>query len=106
MDDEQFLEAVQREGQAAADAAEGHLEQPIPSVEDWTVADVIAHMGSGDQWVTGIVSGLSGHDALARLQEAPTGDELIPWFRQCEAELHAALSGLEPDALGWTLNGK
>ena len=104
--DDDFLKALRDEGEAAARAAEGRLDERIPSVEDWKVRDVIGHMGSGDQWVTGIAGGLSGHDALARLEEAPKDDELIPWFRQCEAELHEALRTLPDGATGWTLRGK
>ena len=104
--DEDFLAAVQRDGQAMADAAEGHLDQPIPSIDGWTVADVIAHNGSGNHWVMGMLEGLTGRESLARLEDPPSGDALLPWYRQTEVDLHAALVAIPAGARGSTLQGK
>jgi uncharacterized protein (TIGR03083 family) len=104
--DDDFLEAHRREGEAMAAAAEGHLDHEIPSLEGWTVAHVIDHTGSGDQWVTGILGGLSGRESLERVEAGPSGDALLPWFRDQEAALQAALAAIPEGATGWTLQGR
>src|SRR4051812_17950007 len=101
MDDEAFLAAYERESTALAEAAEGHLDDPVPSIEAWTVADVVDHMGCGDRWILGVLEGLSGRESLARLEPAPSKDELLDWYRVGAADLGAALAGIADDAVGW-----
>ena len=45
MDDLPYLTIVTAEGAALADAADGHLDAPVPTCSDWTVAQLVAHVG-------------------------------------------------------------
>lgn len=111
MDDQDLLAALRRESDALAEAAAGHLSARIPVADDWTVADVVVHVGQGSEWVTGIVrDGLDGHTSLERLGAEPPPDPadeatLLRWFRAAADELHTSLAALDPQARGWTLGG-
>jgi uncharacterized protein (TIGR03083 family) len=99
-----FLEAIARESTALADAAEqAGLQAVVPSCPDWTVADLVSHIGTVQVWATTIVE----QDAIERvawdsLPEAPNGDDLVPWLRGTSAALVAALSAADPSAPAWT----
>src|SRR5215467_3594765 len=47
----EYLDAITRESGALADAAErAGLDAPVPSCPDWTVADLLVHLGGVQQW--------------------------------------------------------
>lgn len=108
MDDPGFLEALRRESDALSAAAVGHLDAPIPAIDDWTVGAVVVHVGQGAHWITGVVrDGLDGHAALEALEPDPdTADEqgLVAWFDAASAELADALEAVGADARGWTFD--
>ena len=110
MDHDAFVAALRHEGEALAAAASGRLTATIPAIEDWTVAEVVVHVGQGDRWVLNIArAGLDGHGALEALGADPDpADEehLLDWYRSGNAELSGVLASLDPDLRGWTLQGR
>ncbi len=107
--DDELLDGLRRECAALATAAAGNLTAPIPAVDDWTVAEVVVHVGQGSRWTAGIVrDGLDGHAALEALAPDPdTGDEarLLAWFAESSETLIDALAAMAPGARGWTFRG-
>ena len=79
----EYLDAITNESVALADAAErGDLDAKVPSCPDWTLAQLVAHIGEVQQWARIIVEQRASERISRRtLPAAPTGADLIPWFR-------------------------
>ncbi len=111
MDDAAFLVALRRESDALSAAARGHLGAAIPAVEDWTVREVVVHVGQGAQWAVHLVrDGMDPTEALLALSPDPDIDELgedglLAWFDGGTDELCATLETAGPDATCWTFTG-
>lgn len=112
MDDAAFLAALRRESDALSAAARGHLDAAIPAVEDWTVGEVVAHVGQGAQWAVHLVrDGMDATEALLALPPDPDtaelGEEgLLAWFDARTDELCTALEAAGPDSPCWTFSGE
>jgi uncharacterized protein (TIGR03083 family) len=104
-----WLDAMRREGAAfraavtAADPA-----QPVPSCPDWTVQDLVSHLGT-------VYRGQ--HARLIRgVDTKPTepfpatpgltGDELLRWWDESFALMYDTLAGTDPDAVAWNWSVK
>ncbi|HMQ25991.1 MAG TPA: maleylpyruvate isomerase family mycothiol-dependent enzyme [Acidimicrobiales bacterium] len=111
MDDAALLAALRRESDALSAAARGHLGAPIPAVEDWTVGEVVAHVGQGAQWAVHLVrDAMDATAALLALPPDPDADALgeeglLEWFDARTDELCATLEAAGPDAPCWTFAG-
>src|ERR1700728_2339939 len=56
MDQASLLASLASEGAALADAADGHLERPVPSCPEWDVAQLVIHTGGVHRWVCQVVA--------------------------------------------------
>lgn len=102
MDDLPYATIVAAEGAALADVAEGNLDRPVPGCPEWTVAQLVAHLGGVHAWTRRVVAA-GGERVSPREMASPPEDpaNLLPWFRAGVTELSAALSG-DADAPAWT----
>ena len=100
----QYLDAITDESVALADAAErGDLDAPVPSCPDWTLAQLVAHIGEVQQWARTLVEQRASERISRRtLPAAPPGAELIPWFREQAPQLVATLAATDPSTPMWT----
>jgi uncharacterized protein (TIGR03083 family) len=108
MEPDQYLAVITTESVALADAAErGGLDAPVPSCPEWTVADLVAHIGEVQQWARIMVE-QRVQERLSRrsLPFAPRGPELIPWFRLQAPALVAALEATDPATPMWAFAGE
>lgn len=101
MDALSYATIVAAEGSALADAAEGHLDQPVPSCPEWSVAQLVAHLGGVHAWTRKVVA--AGGERVPRDLPPPPEDpaDLLPWFRAGVTELSEVLAG-DADAPAWT----
>jgi uncharacterized protein (TIGR03083 family) len=84
-----------------ANAIEGaDLSTPVPTCPEWTLRDLVTHMGQIHRWVDGIVR--------ERLQErsrggrdAQPGNDAAGWLRDGGNGLVEALRGCDPDEPVW-----
>jgi uncharacterized protein (TIGR03083 family) len=86
---------VQREGERLAAAAEAtSLEVRVPTCPDWTVRDLVRHVGGIHAWATAHV-GCTRSGYFDPFEEIggnwPTDAALVDWFRQGHAALVQAL---------------
>ena len=93
---EQYLAALQTEGElfAAAIAAVGP-DAPIPTCPDWTMTDLVHHVGEVHRWATTVVTGALAKPSLIPadfLGPLPGDDRLVEWFRDGHAGLVDALA--------------
>jgi uncharacterized protein (TIGR03083 family) len=102
LDPERYLASLEDDGRALADAAEGRLDEGVPSCPGWSVADLVWHVaGVHHFW------GSIAHDALKTPQEVerpdrPGDDELIDWYRSNLDRTVTTLRSADPGSEVWS----
>jgi uncharacterized protein (TIGR03083 family) len=98
---EQHIAALQAEGtRLAAAVGRADLNEPVPHLPDWTVRDVLTHVGGVHRWAAQIVGEAApGMDnaAGAAVGTGPSDDELTEWFVTGHAALVETLSAAPAD---------
>ncbi len=95
------LEVLSERVDALLGAAAGALDVPIPACPDWTMADLVVHVGLVWGWSAEIVATRSRADR----GEAPrdrADQALRGWAKEQAAHLLDALRAANPDAGCWT----
>ncbi|MEE6135203.1 maleylpyruvate isomerase family mycothiol-dependent enzyme [Mycobacterium sp. 050128] len=74
----------------------------VPTCPEWTLRDLVGHVGGAHRWVSTCVTG--GLEAQQRLLPLPPDDvnQLSGWFGESVDRLRAALSSVAADELVWT----
>ncbi len=78
----------------------------VPTCPDWTVRDLVAHVGGVHRWATSFIR--TGRTTPTSLDEDEAffitvpDDELVDSYRDAHAELLEALRCAEPDTACWT----
>jgi uncharacterized protein (TIGR03083 family) len=101
---DEYVAAITREGDALARAArDAGVDAPVRSCPDWTVGDLLGHVGRIHRWVTTIiVSAPDAPSAHWSQNEPPPIDERIDWFVGGYGELARVLDEKDPDTTVWT----
>jgi uncharacterized protein (TIGR03083 family) len=104
MDFAAHIDAVRREGDAMAAAARAAgVDAPVPSCPEWTVSDLLAHLGRIHRWVAGIVADQrSDRGAHWSEAEPPPTPERLDWFASGVAMLADALAAAGPAVEVWS----
>jgi uncharacterized protein (TIGR03083 family) len=102
VDTEHHLAALRREGNLLTAAAEGaNLDALVPTCPDWTVRELVRHIGGVHRWATSYVAGPLTEFVPRDLPEVvgtwPEDAELMAWFRAGHAALVEAISAAPPD---------
>lgn len=98
-----WLAALRHEGAAfrAAVSVDG-LTQPVPTCPNWTVEDLVAHLGSVYRWVCGHVTReVTTRPELMSLDGAPHGEPVLAWWDERYAELLSTLDHLDAELPAW-----
>src|SRR4051812_9354896 len=99
---DRYLSSVQADSVAIADAARGGLDTAVPSCPEWTVEQLVSHLGSVHQWARELVSRRATERLSRRdLAPAPEGAAVVDWFVTGAESLAAALRDAGPDAAVW-----
>jgi len=100
---DRYLEVLRREGDRFADAAAGELERPVPSCPDWSVADLVAHLGVVHRHKERIVrEGHTENPGIAGCEPPDDPGDLVGWYAEGLDLLHDTLRTADPDAPAWT----
>ena len=101
------IDALRRQGTllaAATDAADP--DAAVPTCPDWTVRDLVRHMGGIHRWATGIVADRRTEPWRVGLDEVvgtwPEDADLADWLRAGCAMLADALAAAPDDLECWT----
>lgn len=95
------LSALAADSEALADLAEGHLDLPVPACPEWTVADLLGHLGGVYSWAWLVVRAAGEKPDKDRDRPPPERDALVEWFREERTAAIDALSSAAPDAPAW-----
>jgi len=95
-----WLAALQREAAAFRVAVdEPDPSAPVPSCPEWTVDDLVVHLGRVYGFVHRVLD--AAGDKPERYHERPAGADVLPWFDDVFATLVTRLDATEPEARAW-----
>ncbi|MDG4833626.1 maleylpyruvate isomerase N-terminal domain-containing protein [Solwaraspora sp. WMMD1047] len=99
-----WISALRAEGPAFADAvSQAPPDTPILSCPEWTMTDLVHHLGSVYGWVRGVLDRDDTEPPAPRSQptDLPTGTAALDWWRTEFDALMAALESVDPEATRW-----
>jgi uncharacterized protein (TIGR03083 family) len=102
-----WLSGLRADGSAFRVAvSEIALDAPVPSCPEWTVIDLVRHLGSVYAWVgshasRGVTSPPERTRADAGGAEIPDGPDVLGWWDDQFASLVRMLDALDPGAPAW-----
>ena len=107
MEVSQLIEQLQADGDRLTSlAGTVDLAANVPTCPDWTVADLLHHLGGVHRWAAGFVRGVGRQPENGDLEQLvggwPPNDGLAVWFREGHASLVEALLSAPPDLDTWT----
>ena len=103
MDVHEYLGQLERDGVRLADSATD-LTAAVPPCPQWTVRDLVTHLGGVHRWAASIVRNDLDHDPSPREDDLamPGSRDVVAWFREGHAELLDVLRGADPDLRCYT----
>lgn len=103
MNVDEHLHQLQSDGGRLADAATD-LGAEVPPCPQWTVRDLVTHLGGVHRWAASIVRDRLDHDpAPGEGDLATPGDrDAVDWFREGHAALVSVLRSADPDVQCYT----
>ena len=100
-----WLGALRTEGAAFRVAVvDADPDTPVPSCPEWTVADLVSHLGKAYQYIGEVVSRGAVDPPERRLRDQPgppAGADLIAWWDERYQRLLSLLDGLDPELPAW-----
>jgi uncharacterized protein (TIGR03083 family) len=100
-DSQQRWDALRREGSAFREAVgAAELGSPVPSCPDWTLEQLVAHLGGEHRTA---IAAIGGRGAAPDHVDVPplTGGELLEWWDEGYADLLDLLGSADADAPAW-----
>ena len=99
---EQYLQAILRDGEAFAEAAEGTLTAPVTHCPGWTQADLVYHLGEVHRFWTFIVDRRATSPDDYQEPARPDDEDLLAWYRDGLTRVHEVLAAADPATPVWT----
>jgi uncharacterized protein (TIGR03083 family) len=97
-----WMPALRTEGAAFYAAIdEAAPEMPVPSCPDWTVTNLVHHLGSLYRWVGAILSAPEGPPPRPSTEGLPTGRAAVEWWQREYEQLVSLLDKVDADAPAW-----
>jgi uncharacterized protein (TIGR03083 family) len=108
MNVEEYVDALDEQGELLARAAEGtDLHVVVPTCPEWQLRDLVGHIGRVHRWATSYVATgrttmLSDDEEKPIFGDPPGDGELVEWFRAGHRQLCDALRAAPADLECWT----
>ena len=99
------IEGLRRAGTQLADAATGRLDAPVPSCDDWTMADLVGHLGQVVSFWGGVGSGRIADPRQHERPVPPAEDEIVDWLRDSVEAAAGELESVDPQTPRWNWSG-
>lgn len=99
-----WLGALRAEGPAFRDAVtEAPSDTPILSCPEWTMTDLVHHVGSIYGWVRGVIErgGTTAPEKRRTPADLPTGADALAWWQRELDALMATLDAVDPETPAW-----
>ncbi|MEV8328708.1 maleylpyruvate isomerase family mycothiol-dependent enzyme [Kitasatospora sp. NPDC056731] len=104
----EHIDALRREGTLLAEAAaRTDLAAPVPTCPDWSLNDLLRHVGNVHRWAAaypsqGLPAPLDEDGRRAAIGPAPSDAALLDWFREGHAALVDTLTRTPADVECWS----
>ena len=107
LDHRAHTDAIERESAAFVGVGAGlESDARVPSCPDWTVDDLLRHVGIVQRWATEQVAERRTERVWSNDVETPDDrDALLDWVREASAGLVAVLRATPPETPMWTFPG-
>jgi uncharacterized protein (TIGR03083 family) len=102
---EKYLEAVEAGARRLVDVAAGRLGAGVPSCPDWTVTDLVDHLGNVYTFFTAQVVAADCDERHEPVRTAPGPDHLLAWFEAKADELVGCLRSAGTESPCWNWSG-
>jgi len=105
MTHEEYVRTLRTHTDAVAAAASGAaLDATVPSCPEWTVYELLAHLGRHHRWVAANLdrAPADGPAPAADQEAPPQGAAVVGWIEQGSAALADRLLAVEPTTPCWT----
>jgi uncharacterized protein (TIGR03083 family) len=104
MQHRQHVDAIRREGASLSAAARrAGNDARVASCPDWTVADLLSHIGRIHHWLVGVVEMRPERPSFNwRQTDPPPEAARVEWFDEGYEDLASALGALTADTEVWT----
>ena len=107
MDVPDYVEQLRRDGERLATVASStDPSAPVPTCPDWSLRDLVHHVGGVHRWATGFVRGAGRQPPDGDLERFvggwPEDAELVAWFSDGHRALVEALASAPADLETWT----
>lgn len=97
-----YLDALRSDSAALAAAAQLGVDAKVPSCPEWTVADLVSHVGRIHRWVADMVqTHASERPPRGEGSPLPAGDALVDWFEEVSSAVVDALTAADDDEPVW-----
>jgi uncharacterized protein (TIGR03083 family) len=97
MDPDAHLAHYRAGGTALAAAAREGLDARVPSCPDWSVRDLVGHVGTVHAWVLACLAADVEHRPRVRDIADPPADQLVDWYLGVHGDLGDALAAADLD---------
>jgi uncharacterized protein (TIGR03083 family) len=105
LDLETYVGSLRASAASLADVVAGaNIGTPVPSCSEWTLADLVRHLGTHHRWVFANLDRApdDGMAPFGEIQEPPAADLMADWIRDGAEALAGRLVQLGPNAPCWT----
>jgi uncharacterized protein (TIGR03083 family) len=96
-----YLASIEAAGTALAGAADGHLDDKVPTCPEWDVARLVSHVGRVHAWVAQILAAAGAPPDAPRPQAPEERSQLLPWYGEVRSQLLADLARHGADDPAW-----
>jgi len=101
-----YLDAIRTESRAFVDAAErAGLDAPVPSCPDWTVTDLLGHVGQVQHWQAGLVERRASEADFTRDDPPVDPRARVDWVQNATERLLDAFAATPAETPMWTFVG-
>lgn len=98
-----YIGALRSNGVAAAGAAQdAPLDTIVPSCPDWTLRDLLHHLGTHHRWVAGNLDRPPDGEMAPLSGQLPDDAELAKWLEEGAETLAVKLAAMDPAMPCWT----
>src|ERR1700761_1616659 len=95
------LALIRADSAALVQAARGHLDVPVPSCPEWTMAGLVFHLQEVQHfWGDIVANRLTDQDEVAP-RGFPPDDELLDWLDEAPDTMLAAFAAADPATPVW-----